>query len=56
MGAEIDKLSPPELVKQFEDVLNAKPEVGNKINTEIRKIFVNAVKVRAGTLVNHLSL
>lgn len=27
LGAEIDKLSPPELVKQFEDVLNAKPEV-----------------------------
>uniref|UniRef100_A0A5B6ZYQ9 Dienelactone hydrolase domain-containing protein n=1 Tax=Davidia involucrata TaxID=16924 RepID=A0A5B6ZYQ9_DAVIN len=27
LGAEIDKMSPPELLKQFEGVLNAKPEV-----------------------------
>ncbi|CAN8258361.1 unnamed protein product [Cochlearia groenlandica] len=27
LGAEFDKVSPPELVKQFEDVLAAKPEV-----------------------------
>lgn len=28
LGAEIDKMSPPELLKQFEEVLAAKPEVG----------------------------
>ncbi|XP_059650138.1 endo-1,3;1,4-beta-D-glucanase-like [Cornus florida] len=27
LGAEIDQFSPPELVKQFEGILNAKPEV-----------------------------
>ncbi|XP_059650196.1 endo-1,3;1,4-beta-D-glucanase-like isoform X2 [Cornus florida] len=27
LGAEIDQISPPELVKQFEGILNAKPEV-----------------------------
>ena len=27
LGAEIDKMSPPELVKQFEQVLTAKPGV-----------------------------
>lgn len=27
LGAEIDKMSPPELLNQFEDVLAAKPEV-----------------------------
>lgn len=27
LGAEIDKMSPPELLKQFEDVLASKPEV-----------------------------
>ncbi|MCD7470192.1 hypothetical protein HAX54_009872 [Datura stramonium] len=27
LGAEIDKLSPPELVKQFEEILSSKPEV-----------------------------
>ncbi|XAR54616.1 Lysozyme [Bertholletia excelsa] len=27
LGAEVDRLSPPELVKQFEEALNAKPEV-----------------------------
>ncbi|OVA05528.1 Dienelactone hydrolase [Macleaya cordata] len=27
LGAEIDKMSPPELLKQFEEVLSAKPEV-----------------------------
>lgn len=27
LGAEIDKMSPPELVKQFEEALDAKPEV-----------------------------
>ncbi|KAL8153663.1 hypothetical protein V2J09_011423 [Rumex salicifolius] len=26
LGAEIDKMSPPELIKQFEEVLNLKPE------------------------------
>ncbi|KAK3016184.1 hypothetical protein RJ639_007024 [Escallonia herrerae] len=28
LGAENDKMSPPELLKQFEATLNAKPEVG----------------------------
>jgi len=27
LGAEIDRMSPPELVKQFEETLKAKPEV-----------------------------
>ncbi|KAH0633915.1 hypothetical protein KY284_036701 [Solanum tuberosum] len=27
LGAEIDQLSPPELVKQFEEILSSKPEV-----------------------------
>ena len=27
LGAEIDDFAPPELLKQFEDVLNAKPGV-----------------------------
>lgn len=27
LGAEIDKLSPPELLRQFEEVLAARPEV-----------------------------
>ncbi|CAN0892632.1 unnamed protein product [Linum grandiflorum] len=27
LGAEVDKLSPPELLKQFEEVLSTKPEV-----------------------------
>ncbi|KAL9233095.1 hypothetical protein vseg_008133 [Gypsophila vaccaria] len=27
LGAEIDHMSPPELIKQFEEVLNGKPEV-----------------------------
>ncbi|GAB4843477.1 hypothetical protein Ancab_013438 [Ancistrocladus abbreviatus] len=27
LGAEIDQMSPPELVKQFEEILNSKPEV-----------------------------
>ncbi|XP_051127985.1 endo-1,3;1,4-beta-D-glucanase-like [Andrographis paniculata] len=27
LGAEIDQMSPPELVKKFEDILNANPEV-----------------------------
>nr|GMD66825.1 endo-1,3;1,4-beta-D-glucanase-like isoform X2 [Ipomoea batatas] len=27
LGAEIDKMSPPELVKQFEEILSSKPEV-----------------------------
>ena len=27
LGAEIDQISPPQLVKQFEEVLKAKPEV-----------------------------
>ncbi|GKV19520.1 hypothetical protein SLEP1_g29766 [Rubroshorea leprosula] len=27
LGAEIDQMSPPELLKKFEEVLNAKPEV-----------------------------
>lgn len=37
LGAEIDKMSPPELVKQFEEILSSKPEVhetmkGNALN------------------------
>lgn len=28
LGAEIDPISPPEVVKQFEEVLTARPEVG----------------------------
>ncbi|PIA44779.1 hypothetical protein AQUCO_01700401v1 [Aquilegia coerulea] len=31
LGAEIDKMSPPELVKQFEEVLSAKPEVDSHV-------------------------
>ena len=27
LGAEVDRLSPPELVKQFEEILNGKTEV-----------------------------
>uniref|UniRef100_A0A1S3Y6N2 Endo-1,31,4-beta-D-glucanase-like n=2 Tax=Nicotiana TaxID=4085 RepID=A0A1S3Y6N2_TOBAC len=27
LGAEIDKMSPPELIKQFEEILSSKPEV-----------------------------
>lgn len=27
LGAEIDKQSPPELLKQFEEILSSKPEV-----------------------------
>ncbi|CAK9318594.1 unnamed protein product [Citrullus colocynthis] len=27
LGAEIDQISPPELLKQFEEVLSTKPEV-----------------------------
>lgn len=27
LGAEVDNVSPPELVKQFEEVLSTKPEV-----------------------------
>lgn len=27
LGAEIDQVSPPELVRQFEDILASKPEV-----------------------------
>ncbi|EOY05506.1 Alpha/beta-Hydrolases superfamily protein isoform 2 [Theobroma cacao] len=29
LGAEIDQLSPPALVKQFDEILKAKPEVGS---------------------------
>ncbi|XXG83423.1 hypothetical protein AAC387_Pa10g1180 [Persea americana] len=29
LGAEVDKLSPPELVKQFEEILSGKTEVGS---------------------------
>lgn len=29
LGAEVDNVSPPELVKQFEEVLSTKPEVKN---------------------------
>lgn len=28
LGAEIDQLSPPALVKEFEEILTTKPEVG----------------------------
>ncbi|XP_057965914.1 endo-1,3;1,4-beta-D-glucanase-like [Malania oleifera] len=31
LGAEIDNLSPPELLKQFEDVLSTKPEVNGYV-------------------------
>ncbi|KAL5697501.1 carboxymethylenebutenolidase [Ranunculus cassubicifolius] len=31
LGAEIDRLSPPELVKQFEEVLSAKPDVDSYV-------------------------
>lgn len=27
LGAELDQVSPPELVRQFEDILASKPEV-----------------------------
>jgi len=27
LGAEIDQVSPPELVRQFEDILASKPQV-----------------------------
>ena len=27
LGAEIDRVSPPELLKQFEEILSVKPEV-----------------------------
>lgn len=30
LGAEIDHVSPPELLKQFEEALAAKPEVVNR--------------------------
>lgn len=38
LGAEIDHMSPPELLKQFEEVLNAKPEVESYV-----KIFPGVV-------------
>jgi len=38
LGAEIDKTSPPELVRQFEGILNAKPEVDGFV-----KIFPGVV-------------
>ncbi|XP_040369882.1 endo-1,3;1,4-beta-D-glucanase isoform X2 [Rosa chinensis] len=31
LGAEIDNYSPPELVKEFEEILNAKPEVDSYV-------------------------
>ncbi|XP_057966032.1 endo-1,3;1,4-beta-D-glucanase-like [Malania oleifera] len=31
LGAEIDKISPPELLKQFEDVLYSRPEVNSYV-------------------------
>ncbi|KAM0962894.1 hypothetical protein ACFX13_022380 [Malus domestica] len=31
LGAEIDRMSPPEVVKQFEEVLTAKPEVKSHV-------------------------
>lgn len=38
LGAEIDKASPPELLKQFEEVLSTKPEVNSYV-----KIFPGVV-------------
>ncbi|KAI5349689.1 hypothetical protein L3X38_002578 [Prunus dulcis] len=38
LGAEIDQLSPPEVVKQFEEVLSAKPEIKSHV-----KIFPKVV-------------
>lgn len=32
LGAEIDQLSPPELVKKFEEILKSKSEVRNIVN------------------------
>ncbi|XP_050216507.1 endo-1,3;1,4-beta-D-glucanase-like [Mercurialis annua] len=38
LGAEVDQLSPPTLVKQFEEVLNTKPEIEHHV-----KIFPKVV-------------
>ncbi|GFP98105.1 endo-1 3, partial [Phtheirospermum japonicum] len=38
LGAEIDKVSPPELVKKFEEILSSKPEVASFV-----KIFPGVV-------------
>lgn len=37
LGAEIDHVSPPELLKQFEEALAAKPEVVNRQQRRIRR-------------------
>lgn len=47
LGAEIDEMAPPELLKQFEQVLSTKPEVGIKIISLIRSLFFcSAPKLR----------
>jgi len=38
LGAEIDKMSPPELVKQFEQVLSANSGVSSHFQQIIRKL------------------
>lgn len=40
LGAEIDKMSPPEVVKQFEEALSAKSEVGYILNRK-SNVFVD---------------
>lgn len=40
LGAEIDKMSPPEVVKQFEEALTAKSEVGYILNRK-SNVFVD---------------
>ena len=39
LGAEIDKMSPPELVKQFEQVLSANSGVSSHFQQIIRKLY-----------------
>ena len=40
LGAEIDQMAPPEVVKQFEEVLTAKPEVGISFIRTVINTFV----------------
>lgn len=35
LGAEFDRISPPEVVKQFEEVLITKSEVGNILSSKL---------------------
>lgn len=43
LGAEIDKMSPPELLKQFEAALNAKSEVRNSIYPSASLFLGNSI-------------